>query len=107
MNYLKYLVEEIHTTVMATVDHNGLPVTSAIDMMEYDESDALYHLALLQKQGYYSYQFLQVKPDGTTAIPESEGNFHETSNTYQAFTYYRPLGGRTWLLVAYNELTFP
>ena len=76
-------------------------------MMEHDESDALYHLALLQKQGYYSYQFLQVKPDGTTAIPESEGNFHETSNTYQAFTYYRPKGGRTWLLVAYNELIFP
>ena len=34
MNYLKYLVEEIHTTVMATVDHNGLPVTCAIDIMD-------------------------------------------------------------------------
>lgn len=37
MNYLKYLVEEIHTTVVATVDDEGLPVTAAIDMMDYDE----------------------------------------------------------------------
>ena len=37
MNYLKYLVEEIHTTVVATVDDAGLPVTAAIDMMDYDE----------------------------------------------------------------------
>ena len=74
--------------------------------MKYDETDASYHLSLLQKQGYYSFNFLHVNPDGNTKIAESEGNFHETSNTYQAFTYYRPQGGRTWLLVAYNELNF-
>ena len=34
MNYLKYLVEDIHTTVVATVDDEGLPVTAAIDMMD-------------------------------------------------------------------------
>lgn len=38
MDYLKYLVEEIHSTVMATVDNNGLPVTCAIDIMDYDEN---------------------------------------------------------------------
>ena len=76
-------------------------------IMEYDDKDASYHLSLLQKQGYYSYQFLQIKPDGHLSIPESEGNFHETSNTYQALTYYRPQGGRTWLLAAYSEFTFP
>lgn len=43
MDYLKYLVEEIHTTVVATVDDAGLPVTAAIDMMDYDES-GLYFL---------------------------------------------------------------
>ena len=37
MNYLKYLVEEIHTTIVATVDDVGQPVTAAIDMMDYDE----------------------------------------------------------------------
>ena len=51
MNYLKYLVEEIHTTVMATVDNNGLPVTCAIDMMDYDES-GLYFLTAKGKNLY-------------------------------------------------------
>ena len=32
--YLKYIVEEIHTTIVATVDDEGLPVTAAIDMMD-------------------------------------------------------------------------
>ena len=51
MNYLKYLVEEIHTTVMATVDHNGLPVTCAIDIMDYDGS-GLYFLTARGKNLY-------------------------------------------------------
>lgn len=41
--YLKYIVEEIHTTIVATVDDEGLPVTAAIDMMDYD-NDSLYFL---------------------------------------------------------------
>ena len=51
MNYLKYLVEEIHTTVMATVDNNGLPVTCAIDIMDYDET-GLYFLTANGKSLY-------------------------------------------------------
>ena len=51
MNYLKYLVEEIHTTVMATVDNNGLPVTRAIDIMDYDDS-GLYFLTAKGKSLY-------------------------------------------------------
>ena len=51
MNYLKYLVEEIHTTVMATVDNNGLPVTCAIDIMDYDKS-GLYFLTAKGKSLY-------------------------------------------------------
>ena len=43
MNYLKYLVEEIQTTVMATTDANDLPVTCAIDVMDYDDN-GLYFL---------------------------------------------------------------
>jgi len=37
MDYLEYLVREIHSTVMATVDEKGLPVTCAIDLMDWDE----------------------------------------------------------------------
>ena len=44
--YFKYLVEQIHTTVVATVDDEGLPVTAAIDMMDYD-GDSLYFLTAI------------------------------------------------------------
>ena len=49
--YLKYLVEEIHTTVVATVDDEGLPVTAAIDMMDFDEN-GLYFLTAKGKSFY-------------------------------------------------------
>lgn len=51
MNYLKYLVEEIHTTVVATVDDAGLPGTAAIDMMDWDVG-GLYFLTAKGK-GFY------------------------------------------------------
>ena len=51
MNYLKYLTEEIHSTVMATVDENGLPVTCAIDIMDCDEN-GLYFLTARGKNFY-------------------------------------------------------
>ena len=50
--YLSYLVEGIHTTVVATVDDEGLPVTAAIDMMDADES-SLYFLTAKGK-GFYA-----------------------------------------------------
>ena len=41
-DYLEYIVHEIHTTIVATVDDEGLPVTAAIDMI-----DALPRMRLL------------------------------------------------------------
>lgn len=49
--YLSYIVNEIHTTVVATVDDNGLPVTAAIDMMD-DDGHGLYFLTAKGK-GFY------------------------------------------------------
>lgn len=49
--YFRYLVEKIHTTVVATVDDEGLPVTAAIDMMDFDEN-SLYFLTAKGK-GFY------------------------------------------------------
>ncbi len=49
--YLSYLVKEIHTTVVATVDDEGLPVTAAIDMMDADEN-SLYFLTAKGKSFY-------------------------------------------------------
>lgn len=50
-DYFSYIVTEIHTTVVATVDDSGLPVTCAIDMMDYDEN-GLYFLTAKGK-GFY------------------------------------------------------
>lgn len=50
-DYLSYLVHEIHTTIVATVDEAGLPVTAAIDMMDCDEQ-GIYFLTAKGK-GFY------------------------------------------------------
>lgn len=50
-DYLNYIVNEIHRTIVATVDDEGLPVTCAIDMMDCDES-SLYFLTAKGKAFY-------------------------------------------------------
>ena len=50
-DYLSFVVNDIHTTVVATVDDEGLPVTAAIDMMDCDEN-SLYFLTAKGK-GFY------------------------------------------------------
>ncbi len=66
--------------------------------MEYDEQQKAYTLSLLQKQGYYSYQYL--KADGTS--PKTEGSFYQTENRYQVLVYHKAPGQRTWRLVGYR-----
>lgn len=51
IDYLKYIVDEIHSTVFATVDQAGRPVTCAIDMMDCDEN-GLYFLTAKGKSFY-------------------------------------------------------
>lgn len=51
MNYLDYLVNNIHSTVVATIDDKGLPQTRVIDMMHYDEN-GLYFLTAKGKEFY-------------------------------------------------------
>lgn len=50
-DYFKLLVKDIHTVIAATADDDGLPVTCAIDMMDYDEK-GLYFLTACGK-GFY------------------------------------------------------
>ncbi len=50
-DYLNYVVHEIHRTIVATVDDEGLPVTVAIDMMDCDDN-SLYFLTAKGK-GFY------------------------------------------------------
>ena len=51
IDYLNYIVDEIHSTVFATVDQQGRPVTCAIDMMDCDEN-GLYFLTAKGKSSY-------------------------------------------------------
>ena len=50
-DYLQYIATKIHSTVFATVDAEGRPVTCAIDMMDYDDS-GLYFLTAKGKNFY-------------------------------------------------------
>lgn len=56
--FFRYLVDEIYTTIMATVDSEGLPVTAAIDMMDTD-GESLYFLTA---RGKSLYARLMAKP---------------------------------------------
>lgn len=47
----RLIVEQIHNTVVATVDEDGLPVTCALDMMDWD-GDGLYFLTARGKGLY-------------------------------------------------------
>ena len=68
--------------------------------LRYDADRQCYQTQIMQKQGYYSYQY--VNKEGKTA--PTEGNFFQTRNKYQVLVYYKELGGRTWRLVGYRGL---
>ena len=66
-DHLAYLVEEIHTTVVATVDDAGLPVTAAIDMMDADEGGVCFLTA--RGKGFYD----RLKKRGVLALTGMKG----------------------------------
>jgi hypothetical protein len=106
--YVNYKLQPAQHYEGASVIVDGLWTTEHADTyhMSYDESDHSYNATILQKQGYYSYQYLLKDLDGTThALPE-EGSFAETENRYQALVYYKGTGERTWRLVGYQQIVF-
>ena len=78
------IVEDIHTTVVATVDDEGLPATSIIDMMDYDE-EGLYFLTnvgkpfyeRLTKREYLSLSATDGKPTMECTAVTVEGHVRE------------------------------
>ena len=70
----------------------------------YDERDKSYNAQILQKQGYYSYQYLLRDENGHTHVMPEEGSFFETENRYQAFVYYKGVSERTWRLLGYQQV---
>lgn len=69
-------------------------------LMRYDGAKGIYYTQLLQKQGYYSYQYLTENG----SIPSAAGSFYQTENRYQALVYYKGIGERAWRLVGYRGL---
>ena len=61
-DYIKFLEKEIHTTIIATVDEKGLPVTCAIDIMysdifSYSKGQGL--LSQINKRKVYCFNWYQ------------------------------------------------
>ena len=73
-------------------------------MMTHDVDTDLWQARILQKQGYYNYQYLLETTDGSRRFLPSEGNFHQTQNRYQVFVYYKGTGERTWRLTVFRGI---
>ena len=86
MDYLSFLVHEIHTAVVATVDDEGLPVTAAIDMMDCDEN-SLYFLTARGKSFY-----ARLKKRGFLALTAIKGDATLTSVAVSLRGKVRELG---------------
>lgn len=72
--------------------------------MEFDALNKCYTAKIMQKQGYYSYQFVMLDNNGVSCVVPSEGSFYQTENKYQALIYFRGNGERTDRLVGYQEV---
>lgn len=70
----------------------------------YNDATGLFEASIMQKQGYYSYNYLLMDASGSITYLPSEGNFFETQNKYTALVYYRGIGERTDRLVAVKEI---
>lgn len=73
--------------------------------MQWNGDEQIYECTCYLKQGYYSYRYLLMHPDGTTSSISSEGDFYETENSYQSLIYFRGNGDRCDRLVGYADIT--
>lgn len=74
--------------------------------LQWNNDEQIYEGCVMQKLGYYNYQFILADYDGTTHMLPEEGSFYQTENRYEALVYYRGTGERSWRLVGYQEITF-
>jgi len=106
--YVNYKLQPAPRYAGAHIMVDGRWATAKPDtyVMTYDSSDNSYNARILQKQGYYSYQYVMRDFDGTVHPLPEEGSFAETENQYQALVYYKGTGERTWRLTAYQQIKF-
>lgn len=73
-DFFKILKEDIHSTVIATIDEDGLPVTRVIDIMLTD-NDSLYFITAKGK-AFYS-QLMAKKYVSITGMTMEEGSINK------------------------------
>lgn len=73
-DYLRILKKEIHSTVFATVDKEGLPVARVIDIMLTDES-SLYFITAKGKEFYH--QLIDKKFVAISGMTTEEGSLNK------------------------------
>ena len=78
--------------------------------MTYNKEAGEYEAAILLKQGYYNYRFVQLTGEQTPAgVPiattrNTDGNFYQTRNEYIIMVYYKEPGGRYDRLVGMKAI---
>lgn len=72
--------------------------------MTYNLQNRCYEAVVMQKQGYYSYQFVMIGGTGMPQIMPTEGSYYQTENRYQALVYFKGRGERADRLVGYQQI---
>lgn len=68
-------------------------------LLTFNPSTDMYEATVLLKQGWYNYTYV-TEEENQYSI---DGNYFDTENLYEVFVYFRPMGGRGDLLVAYSS----
>ncbi|HLO58662.1 MAG TPA: DUF5103 domain-containing protein [Bacteroidales bacterium] len=73
--------------------------------MKLDETDGLYKVTLLMKQGLYDYCYFMKNPEtGKTDDTAVEGSYYETENDYDIFVYFKDRFKGCDLLIGYYSI---
>lgn len=76
--------------------------------MKYNFDTGIYEASILQKMGYYNYQYLAVENSMPTIGSSNpfEGNFFQTENEYTILVYYNKKGERYNQLVGFQNFSY-
>ncbi len=74
--------------------------------LTYNRETEAYETAQLLKQGYYSYQYVVVSPEGQKSQAEVEGDYWQTENEYTLLVYYRQTGARYDRLLGWRTSSY-
>ena len=55
--------------------------------------------------GFYNYQYVILKKDGTLDHDSISGDFWQTENNYKVIVYYRDLGARYDKVIGFSEVS--